>query len=198
MTFRLVFIILILSPLSVFAQIDVGVRLISLTAHPLAKNDLPLHKNNIDNDAYFTLEPGISADINFPLYYRLRYGIELQAISDRFSGFTASVGINIAWMLVKAKKHRVLIGIGPKVYFWQNRNYPNNYKPDEKYKTDISPSRKLMPVTAYAEYIYEVNKKIRISAGISQCHPKSLGFTMGLHFILPGFGGKGCNCPGYR
>lgn len=195
---RLFLLCLLFFPLSGFSQADVGVKFISLTAHPFAENDLSLHQNPIDNKGYLTFEPGLNADIYFPLANRLRYGLDFQAAGDRFDGFTASVGVNISWMPVKYWKHRVFIGIGPKVYFWQNRIYPENHEADEGYKTDVSPARKIIPITGYAEYVYDINKQTRLCIGLTQCHPKSVGLTAGIRFIIPAFNGKGCDCPSYQ
>ncbi len=198
MTRKILLALLIISPVIGFSQIATGIKLVGLSLHPLAGNDLLLHSNKIDDEGYFTSEIGIASNISLPMYYRFRYGIELQAIKDRFGGLTASAGLKISWVALKYRKHQIMVGGGPRLYFWKGREYPNNHDDDENYNVNDSKAHKIMPITLHAEYVYEVSKKMRVLFGITQAHPKSLAFTAGIYIILPGFNGKGCNCPGYR
>jgi hypothetical protein len=194
----LVFMLILILPGKIFAQADAGIKLTTFSGHPFAKTDLDWHQKTIDGQGYLTFEPGLSADIYMPLINRVRIGAEVQAVSDRFNGFTGAVGINISGFVFKYWKNRLFITIGPKLYVYQNRELPEDYTGDEGYKTEGAMPRKFMPLTGSIEYSYDLSKTTRFMVGLGQTHPKSAGITAGFRFILPGGGGKGCDCPSYR
>ena len=172
--------------------------MLTFTAHPFAVNDLSQYTKSIDKSGYLTFEPGIAADINIPVHKRIRLGVGIKAMSDRFSGLTAAANVHITFKILKYWKHRLHIGFGPGIFVYQNRELPDNYQADEKYNlSDGNIPYRIVP-TAAIEYSYAINKTTWFKASLCQPHPASVGLNFGFRFIIPPLDGKGCDCPSYR
>ena len=192
-------ILLSISITFLFAQADVGIGIVTFTAHPFADTDLTQYSKSIDQSGYLTFEPGVAADINIPVHKRVRFGVGIKAISDRFSGLTASANIHATFKVLKHWKHRLHIGGGPSIYLYQDRELADNYEGDEKYNLNNgSMPYRIVPFTLSVEYSYAINKNTWFTTSLCQPHPVSVGLAIGLRFIIPAGGGKGCDCPSYR
>ncbi|MEA2042276.1 MAG: hypothetical protein U9N85_06955 [Bacteroidota bacterium] len=197
---KTLFFVLFLSvPMLSYSQVDAGIGFSSFSVHPFAENDLALVNKSIDNKGYFTFEPGLNADFNVPVHNNIRAGGGIKVISDRFSGVTIGLDAHVIFKLMKYWNHRLFIGVGPAVYIYQNRDLPENYTGDERYTlSEGGLPYRLVPVTGFIEYSYNINKQTWLTLSLNQPHPVSIGFAAGVRFIIPDSGGKGCDCPSYR
>lgn len=180
------------------AQNSISLKIITLTAHPWAKENIALHENNIDKLGYITAEPGLilSFENFFTKSTSIRFSVA--AMNDRFNTLSGFAQVAIKYKAVKYYKHSFSIGIGPTLHYSAYKTLLPQYINDEKYSEKESGYYRISWISGLAEYNYAINKNTEFALALNHPHPKSIGLSIGLRFRLPDPNGKGCDCPGYR
>jgi hypothetical protein len=197
MKFFLAFFFLIVSGI-LSAQSTLSIRLMTISAHPCADENLALHKKIIDENGYFTFEPGIIASYDRFLIKNLTFRASTSIISDRFNLLSAYSQIMLKLKLFKYYKHSLYAGIGPSVFYESNKTKIENFVNEDRYKLINNTMIKIAWISGMIEYNYHISKKTDFALTLNHTHFRSFGISIGGRFVLPDPDGKGCDCPSFR
>ncbi len=194
-------IVLILVLLSIFhlnSQNSLSARIITVSTHPFADINLPLHQNPIDNSGYVTFEPGLILSYDRYLFKKFSFRFSTAVMNDRFNLLSGYSQILLKYKILKYYKHSIYIGFGPAVHYATDKTYIENYVNEENYSIVNNTMYKISWLSGLVEYNYLINKKTDLALALNHIHPRSIAISVGVRFDLPDPNGKGCNCPGYR
>ncbi len=180
------------------AQSSFSARLISVTAHPFAKENLSWHQNKIDKLGYLTFEPGLILSYDKYLIKKFSLRISTSAMKDRFNGVSGYSQIILKLKALKQFKHYLFLGLGPSVFYETNKFNNPNYTNEENFNLSNNTIYKFFWLSGMIEYNYYVSKKMDLALTLNHIHPHSIALTVGIRFELPDPNGKGCDCPSFR
>jgi len=180
------------------AQSSFSARLITVTSHPFAKQNLILHKNPIDNNGYITFEPGLILSYDKYLVNKFAIRISTSVMNDRYKTHTGYSQVMLKYKILKYYKHSVYIGFGPAIHYSSNKSNIENYTNEDNYKIANNTMYKIAWLSGMAEYNYYISKKIDFVVALNHTDTRSLGISIGVRFDIPDPNGKGCDCPSFR
>ena len=180
------------------AQSSFSARLLTVTSHPFAKQNLTLHKNPIDNNGYLTFEPGLILSYDKYLVNKFALRMSTSVMNDRYNTLAGYSQIMLKYKVLKYYKHSVYLGFGPAVHYSTNKMSIENYINEDNYKTANNTMYKIAWLSGMAEYNYYVSKKTDFVITLNHTDVKSLGISLGVRFDIPDPNGKGCDCPSFR
>jgi hypothetical protein len=181
-----------------YGQNSLSGRIITVSVHPFAEANLPLHQNKFDNLGYVTLEPGLIISYDRYIYKKFSFRLSTAVMNDRYNQMSGFSQVMIKYKLFKYYKHSLYFGFGPAIHYSTNKRDIENYVNEDDYTTSGNMIYKPSWISGLIEYNYLINKKIDFAVAFNHIHPKSPALSVGIRVDMPGGGGKGCNCPGYR
>ena len=194
-------IVLILVLLSIFhlnSQNSLSARIITVSTHPFADINLPLHQNPIDNSGYVTFEPGLILSYDRYLFKKFSFRFSTAVMNDRFNLLAGYSQIIFKYKVMKYYKHSLYLGFGPAFHYATNKTSVENYVNEENYSIVNNTMYKISWLSGLIEYNYLINKKTDLAIALNHIHPWSVAISFGVRYDIPDMNGKGCNCPGYR
>lgn len=191
------FLLLLFSFVISSAQSSISAKLITLTAHPFAKENLVLHQK-IDNTGVVTIEPGIIISYDKYLIKKFSFRFSTSFMQDRYKSIAGGSQILLKYKAVKYYKHSFYFGFGPAIHYSVNRNLVKGYTNEDNYVLSNNYLYKISWLSGLLEYNYYISKKLDFSLALNHTDTKSLGLTFGIRYDIPDLNGKGCDCPSYR
>ncbi|MCF6183016.1 MAG: hypothetical protein L3J56_00065 [Bacteroidales bacterium] len=195
---HILILVFFLSAGSVFSQSSLSVRLLTISAHPFAKQNLPLHQNKIDNKGYFTFEPGLIFSYDRFIAKKLSFRISTSVMNDRYNTLAGYSQIMLKYKVLKYYKHSFYIGFGPAIHYETDKTGTEGWVNEANYKQSGNTLYKVSWLSGMAEYNYYLTKKIDLAVTLNHTHSRSLGLSIGVRFDIPDPNGKGCDCPSFR
>ncbi len=180
------------------AQNALSFRIITLSIHPWAKNNLTLHKNPIDDKGYLTFEPGLIVSYDRHLKKKLSFNFSTAGMNDRFNTFAGYTQIMLKYNVFKYYKHSINAGLGPAVHYEVDKTNVTGYENEDHLIFAGNVGYQISWLSGMLEYNYFWSKDLGISLALNHIHPHSPAFSAGFRFDIPDLNGKGCNCPSFR
>ncbi len=198
MKFFTLYILSAICYLSAFSQSSLSARLLTVSAHPFAKQNLALHQNTIDKKGYITFEPGLILSYDRYIAKKLSFRLSTAVMNDRYNTLAGYSQIMLKYKILKYYKHSVFLGFGPAIFYESDKSYIENWVNEENYKTANSTIYKIGFLSGMFEYNFYINKHIDFALTLNNTHYKSFAISAGIRFDLPNPDGKGCDCPSFR
>lgn len=183
---------------SLAAQNALSFRIITLSAHPWAQANLPLHQNTLDNNGYMTFEPGLIISYDRHIKKRFSANLSTAVFNDRFNFLAGYSQIMLKYNVFKIFKHSLNVGFGPSVHYETDKRSLIGYENEDNLLFFDNTAYKISWLSGTIEYNYLWSKAVGFSVALNHIHPRSLALSLGVRFDIPDPNGKGCNCPGYR
>lgn len=180
------------------AQSSLSARILTVSTHPFANQNLPLHQNTLDNKGYITFEPGLIVSYDRYLAKNLSLRLSTSVMNDRYNTLAGYSQIMLKYKLLKYYKHSFYIGFGPAVFYETDKSSIENWVNEDNYKTADNTLYKIGWLSGMIEYNYYITKKIDFAVTLNHIHSRSLALSLGVRFDLPDPNGKGCDCPSFR
>ncbi len=190
--------ILILTFGMLSAQSSLSTRLLSISTHPFAKQNLPLFQNTIDNKGYITFEPGLILSYDRYIAKNLSLRLSTAVMNDRYNTLAGYSQIMLKYKALKYYKHSLYLGFGPAVHYETDKSAIPGYVNEEKLKTADNTMYKIAWLSGMIEYNYYISKKLDFTLTLNHTHSRSVALSLGVRFDLPDPNGKGCDCPSFR
>lgn len=183
-----------------YAQSSLSARILTVSTHPFANQNLPLHKNSIDNKGFVTFEPGLILSYDRYLAKNLSFRFSTSVMNDRYNTIAGYSQVLLKYKLVKYYKHSFYIGFGPALFYETDKPNIENWVNEDNYKTADNNEilYKIGWLSGMIEYNYYITKKIDFAVTLNHIHSRSLALSLGVRFDLPDPDGKGCDCPSFR
>ncbi len=191
-------IILLFIIINSYSQSSLSTRLLTLSYHPFAEQNLPLHQNTIDNNGYITLEPGLIFSYDRYIAKNLSFRISTAIINDRYNTLAGNSQIILKYKILKYYKHSLYIGFGPAVFYETEKSTIENWVNEDNYKLANNTLYKFGWLSGMIEYNYYISKHLDFALTLNHTHSKSFAISAGVRFDLPDPDGKGCDCPSFR
>ncbi|NOZ34730.1 MAG: hypothetical protein GXO80_05475 [Chlorobi bacterium] len=180
------------------AQSSISARLLTVSAHPFAEQNLPLHQNTIDNSGYITFEPGLIFSYDRFFVKELSFRISTSVMNDRYNTLAGYSQIMLKYKVLKYYKHSFYIGFGPAVFYETDKSDIDGWVNEDNYNLSGNTLYKIAWLSGMAEYNYYLTKKIDLAITLNHSHSKSFALSLGVRFDIPDPNGKGCDCPSFR
>jgi len=180
------------------AQSSLSARLLTVSVHPFAEQNLPLHQNTIDNSGYITFEPGLILSYDRFLAKKISFRFSTAVMNDRYNTLAGYSQIMLKYKLLKYYKHSFYIGFGPAVFYETDKSNVDGWINEDKYNLSGNTLYKIGWISGMLEYNYYLTKKIDFAVSLNHSHSKSFALSLGVRFDIPDPNGKGCDCPSFR
>ena len=180
------------------AQSSLSARLLTVSVHPFAEHNLPLHQSAIDNNGYITLEPGLILSYDRFLAEKISFRFSTAVMNDRYNMLAGYSQIILKYKLFKYYKHSFYIGFGPAVFYETDKSNLETWINEDNYNLSGNTLYKIGWISGMLEYNYYLTKEIDFALSLNHSHSKSLALSIGIRFDIPDPNGKGCNCPSFR
>jgi hypothetical protein len=184
--------------LSGTAQNALSFKIVTISAHPFAVQNLPLHRNPIDNKGYLTFEPGLLITYDRHLKKKFSANLSTAILNDRFDFLAGYSQIMLKYNILKYYKHSLNIAIGPAVHYEADKRIITGYENEDHLKFIDNTAYKIAWLSGMFEYNFFWNKDFGFTLSLNHTHPHSLALAAGIRFDIPDPNGKGCNCPSFR
>ena len=195
---KLIFVLLIFGFYKTYSQSSLSARLLTVSAHPFANQNLALHKNTIDKNGYITFEPGLILSYDRYLAKKLSFRFSTAVMNDRYNTLAGYSQVILKYKVLKYYKHSVYLGFGPAIFYETDKSYIENWVNEDNYKTANNTLYKTGWLSGMFEYNYYINKHMDFALTLNNTHSKSFAISAGIRFDLPDPNGKGCDCPSFR
>ncbi len=195
---KIIFVLILFGFSKIYSQSSLSVRLLTVSTHPFAKQNLSLHQNTIDNAGYVTFEPGLIISYDRYLAKNLSVRLSTSVMNDRYNTLAGYSQIMLKYKVLKYYKHSLYIGFGPSVFYETGKSGIENWVNEDNYKTANHTLYKFGWLSGMVEYNYYLNKHLDFALTLNHTHSKSLAISAGVRFDLPDPNGKGCDCPSFR
>lgn len=180
------------------AQSSFSARLLTISTHPFAEQNLPLHQNKFDNAGYVTFEPGLIFSYDRYLAKNLSFRASTAIMVDRFKLLSGYSQIMLKYKLLKYYKHSIYVGIGPSIYYDTNKTSIEGFVNEDNYKIVDNTMYKIGWISGIIEYNYYMTKEVDIAITLNHTHSRSVALSIGARIDIPDPNGKGCDCPSFR
>lgn len=178
----------VVSGFRITAQSCITLRYFGLTVHPFGDNQAYLEPNKIDKHAFTVLNyGGFVGYEKFVWEDFLSVKIMQGVFSDCSAGAAGFSHLGIRALLLEKKKHRLLFGIGPTLYYRQDWNRFDSYEDTHvfkhrhiKYFGDIQ--YKMFWYGLEFEYDYKLNNRTEFNFGFTPGLPMALTFSFGIKY----------------
>ena len=184
---NILFVFLLLN-LALYSQSCFTVRYFGLTVHPFGDKQSQLEPNKIDHKAYFVLNfGGFIGYEKFVWEDFLSIKVMQGVFTDCSGGIAGFSHLGIRGLIFERKKHRILFGIGPTMFYRQDWNRFKDY--DDLgffYRRNIpqvgNVQYKMFWYGIEFEYDYHLNNKIDFNFGFTPGAPMALTFSFGIKY----------------
>ncbi len=180
------------------SQSSLSARVLTVSAHPFAKENLVLHKNTLDNKGYLTFEPGLVLSYDRYLVKKLSLRVSAALMNDRYNTLAGYGQIMLKYKLFKYYKHSLYLGFGPAIFFETDKSDIPNYVNEAAYKTSPNTMYKFGFISGMIEYNYYISKELDFALSLNHTHARSFALSLGVRIDIPDPNGKGCDCPSFR
>ncbi|MCF6366258.1 MAG: hypothetical protein L3J35_08660 [Bacteroidales bacterium] len=194
--FTIIFLILNLGIIS--AQSSFSAGLLTVSTHPFAEQNLPLHQNSFDNKGYVTFEPGIIMSYDRFLIKNLSFRATTAVMNDRFNLLSGYSQVLLRYKLFKHFKHSLYFGVGSAIFYDTDKTSIENFVNEDNYIIGKNAMYKIGWLSGMVEYNYYLSKKVDLAITLNHSHSRSLAISFGVRIDIPDPNGKGCDCPSFR
>ncbi|MBI3510530.1 MAG: hypothetical protein HY064_07690 [Bacteroidetes bacterium] len=168
------------------SQTCVSLRYFGLTMHPMGDNTASIQPYRLDDRAVFVANFGGFASVDHYFFYDQLAITVMQGIFTDCSGGPAGfTHIGIRGLLLDKGKHRILLGIGPMLYYRRDWNRFSEYHDTgffSKYHSHTfgDVQYKIFPLGGEFAWHWEFSDHFDLNAGFTPGFPLALSFSAGL------------------
>ena len=195
---KIIFVLILFGFSKIYSQSSLSARLLTVSTHPFANKNLPLHQNKIDNKGYLTFEPGLILSYDRFLAKKISFRISTAVMNDRLNTLAGYSQIMLKYKMLKYYKHSLFLGFGPSAFYETDKSDDRNWVNEDNYKLSGNTLYKIGWLSGIIEYNYYITKKMDFVLTLNHTHSRSVALSLGIRFDLPDPGGKGCDCPSFR
>lgn len=181
---RLIFITLLLTNLAAFSQDCFSVRYFGLTIHPFGDNTAALQPYKLDKTAHFVANFGGFVSVDHYVWHDILAITGMQGVFTDCSGGPAGfTHIGIRGLILERKKHRIMLDVGPLMYYRRDWNRFETYEDGGYFHRYHSKSFgdvqcKFFPVGFEISWNYVISKNCDLNVGILPWGPAE--FSVGI------------------
>lgn len=187
---KLLFLFLLSAPVFSDAQSCITLRYFGFTIHPFGDDQASLQPYKVDKTAHLVLNFGGFAGYEKYVYEDMLSVKAMQGIFiDCSGGLAGFTHIGTRNVLLKKKKHRVMFGIGPTLYYREDWKRFPDYRDSKLFhrantKAFGSVQYYLFWYGIELEYDYTLNDRTDFNFGFTPGAPLALTFSFGIKYWI--------------